>query len=545
LVGSGADNFELHVDNVYLVAISGGTIVYDIFFDITAKTSAVNGTYQVSLVTVLMNSSHSVVGGYTRNNIFITVTGGIGPLADFHASPISGTAPLTVQFTDQSTGDITSRSWDFGDGEMSTSINPSHTYQNTGTYTVSLTVTGPVGTDTETRSNYINVYSAQYVNVIFKVNAATVPDTIGPNSTIQIRGTIVTPAGRAVDDASADMLSPGVVLTWNGQSTLFLDHIQGDYWEGTFPFFAGSQVCYKFYHNASHDTVYSSADWEHRGWESDINPPEYVYGMDRGLDLSTFAGTDTILPLQFVNGQLATAEQYFRPYTETDSIDVWFRINIQTYENFNPETQIVGVRGGTNGMDIGDLSWDRTFYLTRESQHANGGSRDYNGEHFWSGRVRLPNDVDIGTTVEYKFVVMNQSDPSDAEPIKEEEIENRFFTITPAQSDTTLHWDIFTISTTEVEFNKNDIPINFALFQNYPNPFNPSTQIEYDVKEACKVNLVVYNLNGQVIKVLVNSYQQPGNYSINLNIQETPSGIYFYKIRIGDFQAVKKMVKIE
>ena len=89
------------------------------------------------------------------------------------------------------------------------------------------------------------------------------------------------------------------------------------------------------------------------------------------------------------------------------------------------------------------------------------------------------------------------------------------------------------------------IPISYYLSQNYPNPFNPSTQIEYDVKEPCKVNLTVYNLNGQVIKELVNSYQQPGHYSINVNMQEIPSGLYFYKIQMGDFQAVKKMVKIE
>ncbi|NQT27380.1 aryl-sulfate sulfotransferase [candidate division KSB1 bacterium] len=89
------------------------------------------------------------------------------------------------------------------------------------------------------------------------------------------------------------------------------------------------------------------------------------------------------------------------------------------------------------------------------------------------------------------------------------------------------------------------LPSRIKLQQNYPNPFNPSTQIEYDVKEACKVSLVVYNLNGQVVKELVNLYQQPGKYTINLDMQEIPSGIYFYKIKMGNFQAVKKMVKIE
>lgn len=88
-------------------------------------------------------------------------------------------------------------------------------------------------------------------------------------------------------------------------------------------------------------------------------------------------------------------------------------------------------------------------------------------------------------------------------------------------------------------------PNNFQLDQNFPNPFNPSTKIEYLVKEPCHVNLVVYSLNGQIVKEFVNYYQHPGKYTITLNLQEIPSGMYFYKIRMGDFQAVKKMIKIE
>jgi PKD repeat protein len=79
------------------------------------------------------------------------------PVAHFSASPTSGAAPLTVNFTDQSTGQITSWSWDFGDGSISTEQNPSHTYTDDGSYTVSLAVTGPGGSDTETKADYINV----------------------------------------------------------------------------------------------------------------------------------------------------------------------------------------------------------------------------------------------------------------------------------------------------------------------------------------------------------------------------------------------------
>jgi hypothetical protein len=75
--------------------------------------------------------------------------------ANFSADPTSGVAPLSVSFTDESTGNITSWHWSFGDGASSSSQNPSHTYTDPGTYTVSLTVSGPGGSDTETKADYI------------------------------------------------------------------------------------------------------------------------------------------------------------------------------------------------------------------------------------------------------------------------------------------------------------------------------------------------------------------------------------------------------
>jgi hypothetical protein len=79
------------------------------------------------------------------------------PVANFTATPTSGSAPLTVSFTETSTGQITTRTWAFGDNGTSSATNPSHTYQNPGTYTVGLAVSGPAGSDTEIKLNYITV----------------------------------------------------------------------------------------------------------------------------------------------------------------------------------------------------------------------------------------------------------------------------------------------------------------------------------------------------------------------------------------------------
>jgi autotransporter-associated beta strand protein len=85
-------------------------------------------------------------GTDTTDTLWITVGDSI-PVAKFGASPTSGTVPLEVSFTDSSTGSVTSRSWDFGDGKSDTAQNPTHSYTDPGTYGVLLAVEGPGGTD--------------------------------------------------------------------------------------------------------------------------------------------------------------------------------------------------------------------------------------------------------------------------------------------------------------------------------------------------------------------------------------------------------------
>jgi len=88
-----------------------------------------------------------------------------GSDAAFSAAPLAGQPPLTVAFTDTSTGFITTKLWDFGDGSTlltpggitGTAQHPTHTYAFTGTFSVSLTVSRPVGSDTEIKTDYIRV----------------------------------------------------------------------------------------------------------------------------------------------------------------------------------------------------------------------------------------------------------------------------------------------------------------------------------------------------------------------------------------------------
>src|SRR5207247_4114910 len=95
--------------------------------------------------------------GSSTNNVI--GTGSTIPLASFQANPTTGFWPLTVNFTDNSSGTITNRFWDFGDGMTTntTATNLAHSYSGPGTNTVSLTINGPVGISTVVSNGYIVV----------------------------------------------------------------------------------------------------------------------------------------------------------------------------------------------------------------------------------------------------------------------------------------------------------------------------------------------------------------------------------------------------
>ena len=118
-------------------------------------TYTMGGTYSVTLTATNAGGSNTL----TKTG-YITVTSGTVPVASFSGTPTSGTAPLTVTFTDASTNTPTSWAWTFGDGGTSTLKSPQHTYTTAGTYSVTLTATNANGSNSKTMSNYITVTAA-------------------------------------------------------------------------------------------------------------------------------------------------------------------------------------------------------------------------------------------------------------------------------------------------------------------------------------------------------------------------------------------------
>jgi len=102
----------------------------------------------------------------------------------------------------------------------------------------------------------------------------------------------------------------------------------------------------------------------------------------------------------------------------------------------------------------------------------------------------------------------------------------------------------------ELVLSSNNIPNNFALHQNYPNPFNPITKIDYNIPDAVKVKIDIYDIRGRKVKSLLNKFQEPGFKSIQWNAsndlgEKVSSGMYFYKIETPEFKQTKKMILLK
>ncbi len=89
------------------------------------------------------------------------------------------------------------------------------------------------------------------------------------------------------------------------------------------------------------------------------------------------------------------------------------------------------------------------------------------------------------------------------------------------------------------------LPAGFVLSQNYPNPFNAITSIKYNLAVASDVSIDIYDILGRKIETLIQREQPAGDHSITWDASETASGMYFYKIKAGEFVETRKMVLLK
>jgi PKD repeat protein len=170
--------------------------------------------------TIDTSASHAV-------NLVVSVPA-TPPAAVFTGSPTLGAIQLVVTFTDNSTGTITNRFWNFGDGAttFTTATNLMHTYASTGTFDVALTVFGPLGNDTQTQSGYITATNVPLPSITAGVTASNAALQIG-NLIVVVAGDTNTFSVGATDPNSLPLtyqwlFGDGVTNAWPSSNTV--DH---------------------------------------------------------------------------------------------------------------------------------------------------------------------------------------------------------------------------------------------------------------------------------------------------------------------------------
>lgn len=246
------------------------------------------------------------------------------------------------------------------------------------------------------------------------------------------------------------------------------------------------------------------------GWKD----PEYS-GSTAGTDpdLTTFS----ISTSRKVNGNSSGLVNY--TFTESNGLCRVYRL---------PELIL-----GTNTTDnfgiwiYGDISGNQLQFWFRDGGAAN---QIYNfGVINWTGwkLIEVPMS-EIGGTGEKKFHSVVIKKNSEGKFVGE------------------LYFDDLQVGTpVGVEENELSSPIKYTLEQNYPNPFNPSTSIQYSVPGSEFVSLKVYDILGNEVATLVNEQKQAGNYKVNFDAKNLSSGVYFYSIRTGQFNQIRKMILLK
>lgn len=525
----------------YWAALSGTSMACPLTAGIAALVWSKNPSWTAAQVqTQLFTTSDNInaflsakyIGkmGAGRVNAFNAVNTGSGPgvpVAAFTGSPTSGCAPLNVNFTDQSTGDITSWGWAFGDGGTSTAQSPSHSYATSGSYTVTLTVTGPGGSDPEVKTNYVTVSGVPTANIVGSPTSGQAPLTV--NFTDQSTGSATSWSWNFGDAGTSSAQNPSHVYASAGTFTVSLTasnscgsdgETKTNYITVTAP---PAQQCDDFADGNISNWINSTGTWTATGGYMKGN--SNTNNAKRTSPFGSFGATTVDCDVRMNTGR-----------SERKARIIWAYVNASNYrfveaDDINNRWRIYERVGGTNTLrlNVNSSISTTTWYDVSVTIASNGSASfsvngtplgSYNFSTAVSGLVgcgfnRSNSDFDnfcVGT-------------PGGAPAVPFEE---------PLAS-----------------MAPNELPDVFEVFQNYPNPFNPKTEISFFLPEAARVSVEIFNILGQRIATLLDGEANAGLTTLTWDSEDevgvpVSSGIYFYRVLVEERAPVtKKMILIK
>ncbi len=411
---------------------------------------------------------------------------------DFSEDKISGHKPLTVNFSDKTLTNhtIISRKWDFNnDGVIdSEEQQPSYTFNDTGVYTVKLTIETNIDTYTFIKDSLIRVFdgetSLMMNDVESKVEVMPSPElNLTDDFTIEayiylneypngLRG------GTVVDKSSIRLFVTGTALGATGDRSIVAAVKMSD---GT------------TFNVTAPDDILSESKWQHVAVSFSSSIPSvkfYVNGNEyEGVVVGSNSITGSLMDNALNSLYIGNAsDNLSRLRGRIDEVRIWNAVR-------SKEEILLTLFSGLTGNEPGLVA----YWNMNEGGGDEIIDRSINSNIGYIESAPFREGVDFGSITDVKELIGA------------------------------------------------DIPSEFDLQQNYPNPFNPTTKIVYSINEYGKSVLKVYDLLGCEVATLVNRDQQPGSYEINWSGKDDDgkllsSGIYFYSLRAGQNVVTKKMI---
>ena len=429
-------------------------------------------------------------------------TGPVAPVASFTGTPTSGTAPLTVNFTDASTGSPTSWSWTFGDGGTSTAQNPSRTYTAAGTYTVALTVANAAGNNTLTRTGYITVTAAGSAPVAsFTGTPTTGTAPLAVTFTDASTGSPTSWSWTFGDGGTSTAQNPSHTYAAAGTYTVALTATNA------------------FGNNTMTRTGYITVTSAGGTWQT-ITYDTFESGMgtytDGGADMSRYTSTTYAYAGRAaadIQDNSGTPSSFYHTLGYNVSayadlkVDFYFRsVSMETGEDFFLEYY--------NGS-----AWQIVRTFVAGTHFTNTG--------FYSASVSIPKATyTYPTNAKLRF----RCDASDnSDDIYIDEI--RFSGLTAGSLDAGRETGVLARAA--------------VLEQNQPNPFNPLTQIKFSLQREGAVTLTIYNVRGEAVAKLADGVMSAGDHFVTWDATDHPSGVYFYRLEGDGIAETRKMTMLK
>jgi len=524
-----------------------------------------SGTYSVTFTVSDGN------GGAVSETITITVADVIEALvASFEPSVTSGEAPLTVSFTDRSTGEIEQRTWDFGEGgRTGGSTNPTHTYRSPGTYTVTLTVTNSGGSDTESATVTV---SAPVVRLDTQLHSnARFPWSQGLGANVYESNTwrLLTWAddpsggGTITGEYSGEWSNEGLVPVLVSSADL--------------RFFGGSEEELGSYDDEA--LIFTLQPGETRQITFRFTVPlASVEEANSITSMSVFAAfkegvsTSRLLVRAIVSG---------REYLSSAEVSVNRRVSLQVLRynrsDLSDTTAVTGFRM-TVPPSLGSATSATGFRVGRVAGVTETVIIEYEGLRGEFVFTTAPAKVIDRIVIEPSEVTLAPGEKVDFRAIAVDRYGNSYpakgailWTIIPSEMGTIVErlgsftagdrageGYVVAFAVYGLEFGNTEtsvqgagkvtisppFPTQFALHQNHPNPFNPETQISFDVPRESMVRLDIFNMAGQLTTRLVEEAFVAGQHTVTWTPTGLPSGVYIYRLQAEGYVEIRKMLLV-